>query len=296
MVAPNLPVSRRSLLLGAAGLVGGGALLAACGGSDSSSNATAGTSADGEFFVAQRFPNDKAFVPGQVRLPISLVHKDASLLTTGPDRLTGTVHDDAGKQVGTIDAKRRGTGLSVPYWSIVTTFPTIGLFSLTIDGAQGDPTPILIYDQADITMPTIGSKLPGFDTPTIDNARDVDPICTLDPGPCPFHTVTLNEALTLGKPVIYMIGTPAHCKFATCGPGLEFLVAAAPKYADRVTIVHAEVYADPEATIVAPAVDALTLQYEPVMFFTDAAGVVTNRVDIVWDADDLAGLLTAAFD
>ncbi len=59
--------------------------------------------------------------------------------------------------------------------------------------------------------------------------------------------------------------------------------------------MHAEVYSDPEGTIVAPAVNALTLAYEPVMFFTDAAGVLTDRVDIVWDAADLKDLLAAAF-
>jgi hypothetical protein len=37
------------------------------------------------------------------------------------------------------------------------------------------------------------------------------------------------------------------------------------------------------------------LQYEPVMFFTDAAGTVINRVDIVWDEADLTDLLAAAY-
>ena len=83
MALPNLPVTRRSLLLGAAGLVGGGALLAACGGSDdapagtadgdpntgnptgdTSAGDTAGDTPAGDFLVAPRFPNDKAFVPG----------------------------------------------------------------------------------------------------------------------------------------------------------------------------------------------------------------------------------------
>jgi hypothetical protein len=301
----NLPVSRRSLLLGAAGLLGGTALLAACGGSDGDSPTGASTGTAGgttgsaassdQFLVAPRFPNTKAFTAGPVRLPISLTHADASLLVTGPDRLTGVVRDEGGSEVGTIDAVRRGTGLSVPYWSIVTTLPKTGLYELSIDGALGDPTSIMTYDAADITMPIAGRALPGFDTPTVDDARGVDPICTRAGQPCPFHAVTLNEALQMGKPVIYMVGTPAHCQFATCGPGLEFLIAASATYGDRITIVHAEVYADPEATTVAPAIEALTLQYEPVMFFTDAQGVVTNRVDIVWDEADLDELLRASF-
>jgi hypothetical protein len=308
VAVPNLPVSRRSLLLGAAGLIGGPILLAACSGSDSPSSSNAAGSggsaapsagatlpADG-FVIAPRFPNVKAFSPGPVRLPISLTDVQASLLTTGPDTLTGSITNEAGDVVASISAARRGTGLSGPYWSIVADLPTTGLYEITIDEAVGGAASLLIYDPAEITMPTIGSVLPGFDTPTLTDARDVDPICTLDPGPCPFHAVSLNEALALGKPVVYMVGTPAHCQFATCGPGLEFLIDKSTQYADRVTFVHAEVYSDPAGTTVAPAVDALSLQYEPVMFFTDGTGTVTNRVDIIWDESDLSDLLAAAFD
>ncbi|MBI5089286.1 MAG: hypothetical protein HZB15_10640 [Actinobacteria bacterium] len=105
--------------------------------------------------------------------------------------------------------------------------------------------------------------------------------------------MTLTEALAMGKPVVYMVGTPAHCQFATCGPGLEFLIDLAGRYPD-VTFVHAEVYSDPEGTEVAPAVDAIGLDYEPVIWVTDAAGVVRQRIDIVWDETDLEGLLASS--
>ena len=283
---PSLPVTRRTLLAGAAGVVGVSALLAACGSNNASS---------GDFVVVQCFPNNQAFVAGPVRLAVSLARSDGALLVDGPERLTGQVRNDAGDVIGPIDAIRRGTGLSVPYWSIIANLPAAGLYSLAIDGAIGDPTPVLVFDAEAITMPVIGQPLPPFDTPTTSDARGVDPVCTRLAGACPFHELTLTEALALGKPVVYLVGTPAHCTTATCGPGLDFLVDASPAYADRVTFVHAEVYSDPEGTIVAPAVNALTLAYEPVMFFTDAAGVLTDRVDIVWDAADLKDLLAAAF-
>lgn len=300
-------VSRRSLLLGAVGVIGGAALVAACGSDDKPSTSSAGTGGTpapstpagdevpDEFVVVQRFPNTQSFVPGEVRLAVSLARSDGSLLVDGPDRLTGVVRNEAGEQIDTIDAVRRGTGLSVPYWSIVTTLPARGLYDLTIDGAIGDATPVLVFDADEITMPTIGSVLPGFDTPTVDDARGVDPICTRLDGACPFHDVTLTDALAADLPVVYLVGTPAHCTTATCGPGLDFLVDAATAYAGKVAFVHAEVYADPEGTTVAPAVEALTLQYEPVMFFTDATGTVINRVDIVWDAAELDDLLAAAY-
>ena len=144
-----------------------------------------------------------------------------------------------------------------------------------------------------MASPTTGQPLPPFDTPTVDDARGVDPICTLTPDPCPFHAVTLTEALAAGKPVVYLIGTPAHCQTGTCGPGLEYLVAVAPDYADRATFVHAEVYTDNRATDPAPAVTEMHLVYEPVIYVTDASGTVRDRLDIVWDQTELGAFLAA---
>ena len=161
---------------------------------------------------------------------------------------------------------------------------------MEIDGAQGD-TAVQVFDPADVATPATGAALPPYDTPTTDDPGGVDPICTLSPEPCPFHATTLTEALASGKHVVYMVGTPAHCQFGTCAPGLEFLVAAADEYADRAVFVHAEVYADDTATAVAPAVRAVNLDYEPVIYITDTAGTVVERLDVVWDRTELDEVL-----
>lgn len=301
MFDPHQILTRRSLMLGAVGIVGAGGLLGACGGSSGSSSGSggSGTSAgtgpvtDG-FVVVQRYPSGQTITPGDVRLAVSLADSSASLLTEGPEVLTGFIRNEQGEAIATVAAERRGAGLGVPYWSIEATIPSRGLYELDLDGVAGDPTPFLLFDADEIAIPTVGRALPAFDTPTTADARGVDPICTRLDGACPFHDVTLTEALALGKPVVYLVGTPAHCQTATCGPGLEFLIAAAEQYADVATFVHAEVYADPEATAVAPAVTALALEYEPVIFVTDAAGTITRRIDIVWDATELETILAAA--
>lgn len=293
-----------------------GGLAAACGGDDESgddesgdasaggSGTTAPAATGGQgttetatidgFTVVQRYPSGQRLTPGEVRLAISIASANGSLLTTGPDVLTGVIRNEQGETIDTIEAPRRGTGLDVPYWSITTTIPERGLYEFALDGATGDPTPFLIFDATEVSIPAVGTKLPPFDTPTTDDARGVDPVCTRLDGPCPFHDVTLTEALAAGKPVVYIIGTPAHCATATCGPGLDFLMAAAEQYGDVATFVHAEVYADPEATEVAPAVTEYTLDYEPVVWITDAEGTVVRRIDIVWDADELGEMLDAS--
>ncbi|MGD9997989.1 MAG: hypothetical protein AB7L17_02335 [Ilumatobacteraceae bacterium] len=300
-MTPPLPrstvaLSRRSLLLGAAGLAGAGSLLAACGGGDddSASTSTGGQSAGGDGFVINpRFPNSMVLTPGNVRLAFSISDEQGALLLDGPATISGDLVDQDRTVLAPIQATRHGTGLSVPYWSVMADIATPGIYGLRLDGAAGDAQAFLLVDPSEAMIPVPSQPLPPFDTPTVDDARGVDPICTRTDGTCPFHEITLTEALALGKPVVYMVGTPAHCQFATCGPGLEFLIDVAKSHPD-VTFVHAEVYSDPEGTTVAPAVDAIGLDYEPVMWVTDAGGVVQRRIDIVWDESDLVTLLKSA--
>lgn len=283
-------------------MVGAGSLLAACGGSSgSSSTATGapGTSSggggtgvpEGGWTLVQRFPNT-SLVPGRVRLPLSLADASGTLVTAGPEQLNGRIADIDGAVVAELTAQRHSIGDGAPlYWTFETDLDTPGIYALDVEGSAGMPAAFQLFDPAEVLIPSAGQPLPGFDTPTTDDARGVDPICTLSPEPCPFHAVTLTEALTLGTPVVYLIGTPAHCATGTCGPGLEFLVDVAGDYEGRVTIVHAEVYADDAATEIAPAVTAIGTDYEPLLFITDGDGVVRERIDIVWDTDELRAAL-----
>jgi len=296
MTPPNPFVSRRRLLASAAGAVGVGALLAACGGSEgggTGGGATddAGTGeAAGAFTVVQRFQSD-SIGTGLVRLPFSLADEQARLLTSGPARLKGEVRNEQGNLVATLDLPRRGDSLGAPYWTVELTIPQRGLYEFTLEGQTGDPTPFIVEDPANITIPVAGTTLPPFDTPTTADARGVDPVCTRLDGACPFHDVSLAEALAAGKPVVYLVGTPAHCSTGTCAPGLDFLIEVSKAYADTATFVHAEVFADQAGTKVAPAVTALGLTYEPVIWIADATGTVQRRIDVVWDLEELSAVL-----
>lgn len=269
-------VSRRSFFA-----LGAGALFAACGSKNSPSSTG--------FVVVQRYPNT-SLTPGAVRLPFGIATPDGSLQTTGPAELTGRLLDSAGTTLSTFTLPIHATDIVVPYWAVEAVLTAPGIYGVQVDGAIGEPTPFQLFDPADVAIPTVGSALPGFDTPTVADARGVDPICTLEPA-CPFHEATLTDALAIGKPVVYIIGTPAHCATGTCAPGLEFLVDLAPTYAGGATFVHAEVYADNAATTVAPAVRALALDYEPLVFVTGPDGVVRERIDIIWDRADMAATL-----
>lgn len=297
--------TRRAFLLGAGGLV----LLAACGDDPSSSNGTLGGPdpacpdikvatvgpVDVGFQVVQRFPSTPLFTPGEVRLAVSL-GAQASLLTTGPATLPGWIESVDGTRQADITGVYRHTCIEVPYYEVRATLTKTGTYLLRFTDDDGNGAAFQVVDPSEVASPVTGAPLPPFDTPTVDDHRGVEPFCSLTPDPCPLHEVTLTNALKSGKPVVYMVGTPEHCQTGTCAPGLEFLVAEHERLGDAVVMVHADVYADDAATTLAPAVTALGVDYEPIIYFCDATGTIVDRLDGVWDSAELRerlDLLTA---
>lgn len=285
-----LAIDRRRFLVVSAGAAAG-VLLAACG----SSPAGPLAGLDGDLQVVKRFPSD-SLVPGRVRLPVSLADSRGILGIDGrvrlPEQLSASVTDPVtGATVAAgLVAPLHREGLEQPYWLFEVEVDSTGPFLLDIDDAPEGQASFQLIDPALVRIPLVGEPLPPFDTPTLNDARGVDPLCTRSGGPCPLHDITLAEALATGRPVAYLVGTPAFCSTGTCAPALDFLVERASSGGDTV-FVHADIYTDSTATKVAPAVEAYGLTYEPVLFVTDAAGIVRHRLDIVYDLAELRSVL-----
>ena len=297
------PLSDSRVRLGRRGflLASGAVVLAACGSDNKSGSgaSTSGSSADtwssdpsatapeGGYSLAPRFARE-IIVPGESRMPFSLA-SDQALLSDGPNTLTGKIVDSSNKVVvPTITAKKRRVNEGIVYWDFHPTLTAVGEYTLFIDGGNADGAAISVADPATVKVPYPGQQLPPFDTPTTAKPGGVNPICTrLDGGPCPFHSITLSDALKQGKPVAYLIGTPAHCQFGTCAPGLEFLINSVKRLGDKVVAVHAEVYTDDTTTTTAPAVDAYHLTGEPDLWLTDKTGNIVTRLEGAWDQSEL---------
>ena len=249
------------------------------------------------FQVVQRFP--QVLVPGSVRIPISLANQ-AGLLgkTSGidlPTELRAQLLNAENGEVVIADmvAMKHDANIDPPYWPFRVDIAETGIYTLVIEGGTQDGAGVQIMDPATISIPLIGTPLPGFDTPTISNPRGVNPLCTRTPEPCPLHDITLNEALKRGKPIAYLVGTPAHCQTGTCAPALEALLSMRELVGDRITMLHTEIYSDDTATVVAPAVEALNMTYEPALFIADAKGVLVERFDAIFDAVEITEAFTA---
>lgn len=289
--------TRRQLLLAAAGAAGGATLLAACNDDKDAqvhSNATDNVAkvdsdtVDKGFYLVQRFPGNPLFVPGvESRLPVSIMrNSDGALRDNGPATFNGWIEDFNGEKVVDVVGTLRNDGISAAYWEVRATLPKAIIYSLRFEGGDENGAKFEVWDPEYVHSPKLNEPLLEYDTPTKDDHRGVEPYCSR-PTPCPFHDITLTEALASGKPVIYMIGTPAHCTTGTCGPGLEFLIEEGERLGDQIAIVHADVYADDQATVVAPAILALNIEYEPILYFVDAGGIIVDRLDGVWDRSEL---------
>ena len=288
----NWTGNRRNLMkVGTVGVsaIGLSRLVSACGGS------TSGNPLDGpiskDMAVVQRWVPDQ-LGPGRVRLPVSLAD-NAGLLMKGPATLNAKVVnylDNTVVEEGLI-AERLWLGEgTTPFWVFYTDVQDIAMYSLIVEGGPADGAAFQIRDPQNLEVVHAGDSLPAFETPTISDHRGVKPYCTRVPAPCPFHEVTLADALATGKRVVFLVGTPAHCRTAVCAPVLDGLVALAKDFSD-VIFIHADVYADETATTTAPVVDALKLTFEPVLWVTDTEGVITHRFEGVWHPDEVRQVL-----
>ena len=289
-----LQQSGRVVVAGAASL-GIASLLAACSGGN---NGTANNVAlPDDVQIVQRFPQN--LVAGPIRMPISLA-SGGGLLTTGgpiatPTQLSARIMRIDGERdelvVEDLVAPRHDADLATPYWLFRTAINEPGFYRLILAGGPSDGAAFQVFARNEVAVPGIGDALPPFDTPTFDNARDVSPLCTRQPEPCPMHELTLRDALALGRPIAYLVGTPAHCSTGTCAPALDALIAVRERVGDAFTFIHAEVYSDANATTIASAVNAVSMNFEPALFITDTSGVITARLDAVFDAVELQSVI-----
>lgn len=294
MSPDQTPISRRTVLLGAAGLAGSAAL-AACGSTSPVAAASSGDSSGGKGpIVIPLFDvGDPYVVTGsRQRLVLGLQGPSGATATKLPPTATVSILKGTKRIGGPMTVKAHSDGTPIAYYPIETTFPSTGYYAieLTVEGKKTNQA-VQVVTPAETKMVQRGDKMRPVETPTPSDHRLVEPICTRTPA-CSLHAVTLTQALTTGKPTAFLISTPQYCQIGVCGPSLELLLEAAPEY-PGIQFLHAEVYENAaklgtiKGATLAPAVVAYDLTYEPVLFVANGKGVLVDRLDNVFDRDDI---------
>lgn len=265
--------------------------LSACGGdgqSESSSDQTASSSTTaGGLAIARVFsPEQPVGIP--VRLPLALADSQGALLDGVPPRIKVRYGPEAGELSTALDLTRHAQGIPRPYFPLVATFTRPGTWRLQVevDGATADTTVTAKPHDQLPAVPGIGDKLISMKTPTKKDRRGVDPICTRQP-PCPFHEKSLDEAMTSGNAVAFLVSTPAFCQTAICGPVLDLLVDRAKDLSATVDFVHAEVYTDDTAKTTTDAVRTYGLTDEPALFLALPDGTIQGTLAYTYDGVEL---------
>ena len=316
-LTPGPSFSRRSVLLGAAGLAGSVAL-AACGSSSSSTSADTVplTPDDGSSTLFPIFASDASYaylVSGSPqRLAFGINGPDGTPLdgSSTPASLDFQLSKD-GQDIGTpTTVLAHSDGVPIGFYPYRTTFAEPGSYQVAVT-LNGTPTtvPFDVLDPSGSKLVPRGGAMVAVETPTVTDARGVQPICTQPSGTCAFHSLTVTQALASGKPTALLVATPQFCQIGVCGPVLDLLLEIGPHF-PSVQIIHAEVYTNAQAILnstndtsssgtpaspaeatqsatLAPVVDAYGLTFEPALFLANASGTVVDRLDNIFDRGEI---------
>ena len=117
-----------------------------------------------------------------------------------------------------------------------------------------------------------------------------------DPG---FYRIPLAQAITNGRPTVFVVASPAFCTNATCGPILETLHEVQGEYQDRVNFVHADFFDNPgdiqddlSNARVSPVAEEWGVSNAEWTFVIDGRGVVSHKFEGYVTFDELDAALS----
>lgn len=197
--------------------------------------------------------------------------------TAVPLEFLWAIPDQRGLYRGTVELTEPGS------W-------TVAIAAEGYDATQ--PTPFPVSEEAE--LPGVGET--GLAVPTRTAADHELAEITTDPEPDPnMYRLSLDEAMTDGRPTVVVFATPAFCTSQTCGPMLDDVKQMTGDY-PGVDFLHVEIYENLDAEsfedlVTVPAVEEWGLPSEPWVFVTDSDGVITARFEGAMDPAELSRAL-----
>jgi hypothetical protein len=227
-------------------------------------------------------------VVGPNRLALGLLENNVPI----PDAAQTKVHlryyrlkGDQATLVAEEDAPFYGEGLG-PRGTFVghPTFDTPGSWGLEVrmtrPGKATQTARLNVRVDARGKAVAVGAEAPRSKTPTTQDAKELKTITSAaEPDPR-LHRLSVDQAVTSGKPSVILFATPGFCQTAVCGPGVDVVQRLADKFGDKLNAVHVEVYSYPfEKLEPVATMREWGLESEPWLFLVDGSGRVVDRYE-----------------
>lgn len=295
-------LNRRSFLVSAAAA----GVLAACSGGEATpaSPEPGGPGLDDTLWLqagfADGFRLPTTLVAGRPeRAPFAIFGSDGLPAVNGvPEAIDMTLTAPDGS-TEMIEVVRRDVMIPTPYYPLRFTPAVAGTYVVDTEiGGEAQRVEFMVAEPGDVALVAPGDAMRAVDTPTFDDPRGYDPICTRFE-PCPFHEVNLSDAVVSGRPTALLIATPGFCQTVICGPVVELLMDLDPS---EMNVIHGEVWTEPArlgevndlTELLGPIVTTFAMDFEPSFVVADADGTVTARLDYTFDRDEMAEALATA--
>lgn len=294
---PSRPTRRQFLLAMGMGVIG-----VACGGGGTSPPGPAPGSID-------------RLVAGRTRLSVLGTGADSPPMNPGPNRVGFDLVDQQGglleggspKVWIARDTTHRALGPFPAPWHPFTGYektgdgspksPLPGAYALSIDFASAGIWNVavtvdrgstlqaatgLVQITASPVVAGLGTKAVSTPTPVATSGRKLKEICTRIP-PDHMHYISLDRALTSGKPTVAVFSTPLLCTSQLCGPVTdEVMLVFKGVGAGRANFIHVEEFLpgpklQPNGSVQSPAFKRWRLDSEPWVFVIDRGGIIRFR-------------------
>jgi hypothetical protein len=169
---------------------------------------------------------------------------------------------------------------------------TILALTRTAKGLIGGAGEIAVT--ANSPIPNVGQRPPDIATDTVATTHgDISLLTTRKP-PEDMHSVSLDQVLGK-KPVALLFSTPQFCVSRVCGPVTDVAVQLQHQFANKITFIHEEVYADNQPSKgFRSQMKAFHLRTEPWLFAINRHGVIVARLEGAFGTTELTQALQAA--
>jgi len=305
--APSRPSRRDFLVVTGLGLLG-----AACGGGSGDNHQTGATgpasptgptassvpgSLDDLAKGAQQMSvlsGNEPVAPGQVGFSFALADSKGGLITGGSPQVWAAP-DQTSKATGPVSATwypftgYEATGDHSPKSALTGTYvaniqlATPGNWVVGVRARGGGVNAFGTAAQpvANGLLNQAGSKATSVQTPVATTDAAISEICTRNPVDH-MHAISLDKALTNGKPTVVVFSTPLLCESQLCGPVTDEVILVQEKHGSKANFIHVEEFLPgpshsppvPSLDTRSPGFKAWKLESEPFVFVIDPPGVI----------------------